>query len=196
MNFKPGDRVRFLDDVGEGKLVKIIDEHTVIVEDESGFEYEYPSKQLLFVENRSEEFDAYDAVEPNIRDIIDRNIDPAAVEKANEDFEVKYKNRQATNQRRRGEFMEVDLHMSVLVESEVGLQPGEKLEIQMSHFDRMLRRAENQRVSRVIFIHGVGQGVLRAEIRKVLDQYYPNASFHDANFGEYGHGATEVRLRR
>jgi hypothetical protein len=194
MTFKAGDRVRFLDDVGEGVVIKVVDENTILIEDDTGFQYDYPSRQLLLVENRHTEAEAYESVEPSLRDIIDRNIDPAAVEKANKDFEVKYKNNKATNQKRRGEFMEVDLHMSELVDSEIGIEPAEKLEIQMAHFDRMLKMAERQRIPRVIFIHGVGQGVLRAEIRKVINQYYPNASFHDASYSEYGHGATEVRL--
>lgn len=194
MEFTPGTRVRFLDDVGEATVVKIIDEDTVLIEDESGFEYEYATRQLLQIENRAKERDAYDGVEPSLREIIDRNIDPAEVKRATDDFDIKYKNHKATNQKRRGEHMEVDLHMSELVDNELGLDHGEKLDIQLRHFEKMLKMAERQRVPRVIFIHGIGQGVLRAEIRKMLDQFYPHCSFHDAPYHEYGHGATEVRI--
>jgi dsDNA-specific endonuclease/ATPase MutS2 len=196
MSIKVGDRVRFLSDTGEGLVVKILDEYRVMVEDESGFEYEHQIKDLLAVGARADEKEKYDLVEPDINEIIHRNMDVGAVEKADKDFTVKYKNRDATNSQRRGEHMEIDLHIHELVDNENGLDNGDKLEIQLGHFERMLKRAEEQKVSKVIFIHGVGQGVLRGEIRKIIENYYPKASFHDADFREYGYGATEVRISR
>lgn len=196
MSIKVGDRVRFLSDTGEGLVVKILDEYRVMVEDDSGFEYEHLIKDLLAVGARADEKEKYDLVEPDINEIIHRNIDADAVEKADKDFTVKYKNRNATNSQRRGEHMEIDLHIHELVDNETGLDNGGKLEIQLGHFERILKRAEEQKVSKVIFIHGVGQGVLRSEIRKIIENYYPKASFHDADFREYGYGATEVRISR
>ncbi len=194
MKIKVGDHVRFLNDVGEAKVLKIIDEHMALIEDESGFDYAHPIKELLIVHSREDEKEAYGKVEPNLRDILDRNIDKRAVKKAEEDFEVKYKNKEATRVQRKGEYMEIDLHIHELVDSERGLESRDKIDIQIRHFERMLKIAEEKKIRRVIFIHGVGQGVLRLEIRKLLNQYYPNATFHDADFNEYGHGATEVRL--
>jgi dsDNA-specific endonuclease/ATPase MutS2 len=45
-----------------------------------------------------------------------------------------------------------------------------------------------------VVIHGVGEGVLRHEIRKVLDIYHPNFEFQDASYEEFGYGATEIRI--
>ena len=196
MKVKVGDRVKFISDVGEGIVVKVIDDNRVLVEDESGFEYEHHVKDLLVMGDRLDEREAYDQVEPDINEIIHRNIDEKAVQKADKDFNVKYKNREATNMHRRGEHMEVDLHIHELVDNERGLGNGDKLQIQLSHFERTLKRAEQQKIPKVIFIHGVGQGVLRGEIRKLIEMYYPKASFHDADFREYGYGATEVRISR
>ena len=195
MDLKVGDRVRFLNDVGEAEVLFIRDKHTAIVRDETGFDYEYPLAELLKVSDRSAEYDAYDTVEPSYREILDRNIDSEAVKRAQDDFKLKYKNKDVTNLKRKGEMMEVDLHIHELVDSERGLSNGEIVEIQMEHFERMMRVAEEKKVSRVIFIHGVGQGVLRNEIRQSLEMYYPEASFHDADHREYGYGATEVRIR-
>jgi DNA-nicking Smr family endonuclease len=58
----------------------------------------------------------------------------------------------------------------------------------------MLRNAEEKKIPRVVFIHGVGQGVLRQEIRKILNDYYPHCEFMDAPYHTYGYGATEVRI--
>ena len=196
MKYKVGDRVRFLTDTGEGVIRQILEDGMVSVEDDTGFEYPHHIKDLLLVEDREEEVEKYKLVDPDITEIIHRNIDSRAVEKAERDFNMKYNNRNATIMKRKGEFMEVDLHIHELIDNERGLQSRDKLQIQLEHFERMLKRAEEQKIPKVVFIHGVGQGVLRNEIRKLIEMYYPRASFHDADFREYGYGATEVRLTR
>ncbi|MBN2261553.1 MAG: Smr/MutS family protein, partial [Prolixibacteraceae bacterium] len=56
--------------------------------------------------------------------------------------------------------------------------------------------AIKNRVKRVVFIHGVGNGVLKQEIAKRLSSKYARFQFQDASFKEYGFGATMVILRR
>ena len=90
--------------------------------------------------------------------------------------------------------MVIDLHIHELIEDQSGLQERTKLDVQLNHFERMMRIAGEQRVKRVIFIHGVGKGVLRNQIRTRLDSYYPDCNVRDANPREYGAGATEVIL--
>lgn len=192
--FRPGDRVRFLNETGEAKVIQMISAVEVLIEDESGFDYPYPANELVLIENTEREEEAYRSKEPGMREILTRNVDSSQLDRAQKDFKVKYKNEAATNARKRGEFLEVDLHMHELVDSDVGLDPGDKLDIQMKHFERMMRRAEQEHISRIVFIHGIGQGVLRSEIRKHLKMYYPHARFHDGSYAEYGYGATEVRL--
>lgn len=195
MDLKVGDKVRFLNDVGEGRVMSIKDEKTVIIQDTSGFDYEYAVAELLKVENKDAEYDAYDKVLPTTREILDRNMDSNAVASATADFKHKYNNLDATNMKRRGEMMEVDLHIHELVDSDAALSNGEIVQIQLNHFDRMMRRADELKIPKVIFIHGIGKGVLRDEIRQALEMYYPEASFHNADYREYGYGATEVRIR-
>ena len=88
--------------------------------------------------------------------------------------------------------MEVDLHLHELVDDMSGLKDRTKLDIQLNHFERMMKIALEQKIRRVIFIHGVGQGVLRHQIRSRLEMFYPNCSVRDANPREYGSGASEV----
>jgi DNA-nicking Smr family endonuclease len=90
---------------------------------------------------------------------------------------------------------EVDLHIHELLDNYERMTNGEIVTIQMEHFERMLAIAEKKKVKKVIFIHGVGQGVLRAEIRSFIKSYYPQCEFLDGNYQKYGHGATEVRFR-
>ena len=47
---------------------------------------------------------------------------------------------------------------------------------------------------KIVVIHGVGEGVLRHEIRKELDIYHPYFEYYDASYDQFGYGATEIRL--
>ncbi len=195
MKYKVGDKVRFLDEVGEATIKQIVNEKKVIIEDDSGFDYEYETKGLMLVSNRMEEYDAYDKVVPSEREIIDKNIDAEKVRQADKDFQAKYKSL-AEQAHKAFDFMEVDLHVHELVDTEAGLDAAAKLELQINHFERMLKNAERDRIRRVVFIHGVGQGVLRQKIRELLRMYYPNMTFHDADYRKYGYGATEIRIEK
>lgn len=195
MKFKVGDKVRFLDEVGEAVIKKIIDDDLVVVEDDSGFDYQYQAKGLMLANNRMEEYDAYDKVTPSEREIIDKNIDAEKVKVADKDFQNKYKSLEETYHKT-ADFMEVDLHIHELVDSETGMDATAKLELQIEHFERMLKNAERDRIRRIVFIHGVGEGVLRQKIRELLRMYYPNMTFHDADYRRYGYGATEIRIEK
>ena len=50
----------------------------------------------------------------------------------------------------------------------------------MSHFKSFLSHSIAKKSRKIVIIHGVGEGVLRHEIRKELDIYHPNFEFHDA----------------
>jgi dsDNA-specific endonuclease/ATPase MutS2 len=56
-----------------------------------------------------------------------------------------------------------------------------------------MKEAQAKRLTKIVFIHGVGEGVLRSEIRHELRKY-ENVEFLDGDYREYGQGATEVRL--
>jgi len=195
MRWKRGDRVRFLDQAGEGVITQIMDAHQCLVEDETGFDYPHQFSNLVpILQDKDSELKAYESIEPDIQEVLDRNMDEGAVKVARQDFQQKYKDREPGTFSR-DDFMEVDLHIHELVDNERGMESGDKLDLQIRHFERMMKRAEQKKFKRIVFIHGVGQGVLRAQIRKLIEQYYPNASFNDANYQEYGYGATEVRIR-
>jgi len=194
MEFKLGDRVKFLNDSGEGFVVAFPKIGWILVEDKEGFTYEHPAEELVLVGDWNKEYDKYEKTQPDIMDIVERNLDENIAKKANEQFKVLYKNRDATSIKRKGESMEVDLHIHELLDRHEGMSNGEIIQIQLQHFERTLRIAEEKKIPRVIYIHGIGQGVLRAEIRKMLHNYYPNCTFMDGPYQHYGYGATEVRI--
>lgn len=90
---------------------------------------------------------------------------------------------------------EVDLHIESIVESTEDMDPAEILRIQMDRFTTALEGAILAHQKRIIFIHGIGNGRLKYELRKVLDEKYNHLKYQDASFQEYGFGATLVFLK-
>lgn len=95
------------------------------------------------------------------------------------------------------EIVEVDLHIEQLIETTTaGLSNREILDIQLDKFHREMKLAVESNVKRIVFIHGVGNGVLKQEIAKKLQSTYARYNYQDASFQEYGFGATMVILKR
>ena len=86
---------------------------------------------------------------------------------------------------------EVDLHIEALTDDCSALSDHEKFETQMRFFQKCLNDAIVNHVHKVIFIHGVGAGVLKNEIINELKQY-KGLHYFDASMAKYGVGATEV----
>ena len=192
---KIGSEVKFLNDVGGGIVLEIFSDGTASVEGEDGFDMKYNLTELMLVSDSiTEQEEEYNNKLPDLAKIIAQDVNEERQKLIQKDFEIKYANVRATNQQRRGEHMVIDLHIHELIDDQSGLQDRTKLDIQLNHFERMMRIAGEQRIKRVIFIHGVGQGVLRNQIRTRLDSYYPDCTVRDANPREYGAGATEVIL--
>lgn len=91
---------------------------------------------------------------------------------------------------------EVDLHIEELVDNMSSLSNGEILRTQMDKFTSSLEIALASKTNKIVFIHGVGNGKLRYEIRKTLDSKYPDLQYQDASYAEYGYGATMVIIRK
>ena len=92
------------------------------------------------------------------------------------------------------QIVEVDLHIHELLDDFRGLSNSEMLEIQMRKFREELDNAMRKGIKKIVFIHGVGAGVLKLEIRKELDRMNKKLDYQDASFKEYGYGATLVRI--
>ena len=59
---------------------------------------------------------------------------------------------------------EVDLHINQLVENTRNLDNCDMLSMQLNTAKRKLEYAISKRFSKVVFIHGVGEGVLKREL--------------------------------
>lgn len=89
---------------------------------------------------------------------------------------------------------EVDLHIEALTPHPERLTDVEKHELQKRFFRTCLNHALLNGFKKVVFIHGVGRGVLKTEIHNELD-LYENVQYVDAPMSLYGAGATEVYIK-
>lgn len=97
-----------------------------------------------------------------------------------------------------GSVLEVDLHAGNIRQH----YPAAKnvpdcriLSVQLKLAEDSIEEALRKGIGTVIFIHGNGHGVLRAELEKLLAGY-PEVTFREASRLRYGTGAMEVTLKR
>ena len=84
----------------------------------------------------------------------------------------------------------VDLHIEGIPGSD-GIPEWAALEYQMDYFRQILRKNLKYKGKRIVFIHGVGDGVLASAIRKELDEVFALSCSY--TFGPMG--ATNVTIR-
>ena len=63
----------------------------------------------------------------------------------------------------------IDLHIEA-IPGGVNVPKGQQLLFQMDTFRRVIRENANRRGMKITFIHGIGDGILKAAIRKELDE--------------------------
>jgi len=90
--------------------------------------------------------------------------------------------------------VEVDLHIEELLDNYYGMSNFEIIQVQLSAVQKALDKAINEHCRKLTVIHGVGNGRLKQEVRKLLSAQYPKLSYHDGSYAKYGFGATEVNL--
>jgi hypothetical protein len=96
----------------------------------------------------------------------------------------------------KSDLVEIDLHIQQLLDDTRGLSNADMLKLQLDTFRKEMDNAIATGVKKIVFIHGVGDGVLKNELRRELQRKYPRYPFQDASFREYGFGATMAVLRK
>ncbi len=176
-NFKEGDRVEVIDDNITGVVISISDAF-ITIRTYEGFDMDFTASELVHTEG--------------MKSIKVSNIEVAQV-KANKEHTGKPKIRKIKVKERNAPKMEVDLHIHQLVPSSKGMSNYDMLNIQMETAKRQLEFAIRKRIQKVVFIHGVGAGVLKEELNYLFKRY-ENVKYYDADYQKYGLGATEVYI--
>ena len=89
--------------------------------------------------------------------------------------------------------MEIDLHIEKLVSHTRGMTNFDMLNRQLEEAEHCLEYGIEKGVYSIVFIHGIGEGVLKMELGSLFSRY--NLSYQDADYMRYGMGATEVFLQ-
>ncbi|WP_282136068.1 Smr/MutS family protein [Seonamhaeicola maritimus] len=179
MSFNVGDQVSVLDEDLSG-VVKNISGGMVSIETEDGFLLDFSEEELILKKPSSFKNQIFS--HSSLSSVVSEKEQP----KRHKQPKVKAKERfQPT--------LEVDLHINQLVKSPKGMSKHDMLTLQLDTAKRRLEFAINKRIQKVVFIHGVGEGVLKLELEYLFGRYN-NVKFYDANYQKYGLGATEVYI--
>ena len=177
MKFEIGDKVEVLDDALKGKVVAINGD-VVSIETTEGFALDFYEAELVKTSDEQNRLISSSNIS------MSQILQEKKIQKKPGSVRVKPKERNLPP-------MEVDLHIEKLVNSYRGMSNHEILNLQMDTAKRQIEFATRKRIQKIVFIHGVGEGVLKAELDYLLGRY-DNLKFYDADYQKYGVGATEV----
>ena len=97
--------------------------------------------------------------------------------------------------RKEGDPIVVDLHADEVLETTKGMNPTDILNYQLDVFRKKLQEHAKKKGTKIIFIHGKGEGVLRQALINDLRYRFKSYTYQDASFQEYGYGATQVTIK-
>ncbi|WP_130736281.1 Smr/MutS family protein [Flavobacterium sp. J27] len=179
-NLEIGDKVAVLDEAIEGVVTKINTEGITITTSDD-FILQFKAEELVKI-NKESLTNLFSS--KSIAQVLSEKEEP---EKRSFSKEKKSK---------KDDFvLEVDLHIEKLVPSAKGMSNFDILNIQIDTAKGQLDFAIKNRMQKLVFIHGVGEGVLKSELEFLLRRY-EQITFQEASFQKYGFGATEVYIKQ
>lgn len=179
MKFQVNDTVEVLDDALRGKVTAVKGD-TISIETTEGFLLDFHETELVQISTEQ-------------RRLISTSDVPISEIMKEKQQSKKPKSSRIKSKERNSPPMEVDLHIEKLVNSFKGMNNHDILTLQLDTARRQIEFATRKRIQKIVFIHGVGEGVLKAELDYLLGRY-ENLKFYDADYQKYGLGATEVYL--
>ena len=179
--FNKGDKVSVLDEAINGVVVSVKNKE-ITVETEDGFVMTFFANELIKVGDSGDLMNSIGRI--NVGEIAKEKEIPkprSFVKERKDKYEISAP--------------EFDLHIEKLVPNKRGMSNYDILTLQSETAKRHIEFAIKNRIPKIVFIHGVGEGVLKAELDFLLGRY-DNIHFQDANYQKYGLGATEVFIRQ
>ena len=176
MRFQIGNIVRGIDEAIEGEIVNI-SAQAITIRTIDDFDFAFQPHEIVVIEQNQQELSKFSDINNSLlREKLKESTTKKSVFKRDKSEVI----------------LEVDLHMEQLVPSTRNLDTFDILNYQLRHAKGKLEWAIAKRISKIIFIHGVGDGILKKELLGLLKRY--PVRFTDASFKKYGYGATEVSL--
>jgi dsDNA-specific endonuclease/ATPase MutS2 len=179
--FSRGDKVMVLDDAING-VVQSVKNNEVSIETQDGFVMTFFVNELIKVNDSSNLMD-------NIRSVNRTEIEKEKAIPKPRSFVKERKDKYEISA------PEFDLHIEKLVPNKRGMSNYDILTLQTETAKRHIEFAIRNRIPKIVFIHGVGEGVLKSELDFLLGRY-DNVVFQEGNYQKYGQGATEVYFKQ
>lgn len=173
-----GDKVSVLDDAIDGVVIEV-NGLEVTIETTDGFILTFKSKELITIDKGNSMNFSFNK---------NQVIGEKEVAKPN------YINKEKKNKKELP-VPDFDLHIEKLVKNYKAMNNFDILTKQLDTAKYHIEFAIRNRIPKIVFIHGVGEGVLKSELDFLLGRY-ENVSFQDANYQKYGQGATEVYFKQ
>lgn len=171
-----GNKVAVLDDVLKGKVIRIMGDE-ISIETSDGMVFKFNSSELVRIGIEQHELSKFsDINNALLKDKIAQNKPKKSLFKK-EKKEI---------------ILEVDLHINKLTKSTRNMDNYDMLNLQLDTAKSKVEFAISKRIPKIVFIHGVGEGVLRSELQRLLNKY--PVKYYDASYKKYGLGATEVYI--
>ena len=174
MEIKVGDEVQVIDELLKGKVTAITAVSIKFL-CEDGFEYTYPKSSIMFIDDDKKIHTAHKEHE-----ILKMAVEE--IEQKGTSIPILFK----------GKVPEFDIHIDCLAPDAEFKTQHDALLFQLDYARSVILKAIQQRIRRIVFIHGVGKGVLRNELRKLIGERFPGIEYFDGSYSKYGHGATEI----
>lgn len=174
MYLEIGNKVAVLDDILKGVVVNINGDE-ISVETTDGMIFKFNSSELVKIETEQHELSKFSDINNSLlKEKISQNTPKKSLFKKEKKEVV----------------LEVDLHINQLTKSTRNMDNFDMLNLQLDTAKHKVEFAISKRIPKIVFIHGVGEGVLRTELQRLLNKY--PVKFYDASYKKYGLGATEV----
>ncbi|MGB5394308.1 MAG: DNA mismatch repair protein MutS [Lutimonas sp.] len=170
--FKIGDTVAVVDEDLSGKIVQI-DLDQISFRSQDDFIFTYSKNELVLKEKLPAQ-------------ILFQDENKFRADK----IEIKRKTALSKKMLKKAPSLEVDLHIEKIIDHYRQLDNYQILEKQLDFAKHKIEFAQRKNIKKIVFIHGVGAGVLKYELLRVLKNY--PVEINEASYAQYGEGATEI----
>ncbi|SCY79231.1 Smr/MutS family protein [Flavobacterium caeni] len=181
MKFSKGDRISVLDEAIDGVVVSVQND-VATVETDDGFMMTFNVNEIIKLNDSNNLY----------KNTGSHNLNQVKKEKEEPKPRSFVKEKKPAREAGVPEF---DLHIEKLVKNFKQMSNYDILTLQTETAKRHIDFAIKNRIPKIVFIHGVGEGILKAELDFMLARY-DNIVFQDASYQKYGQGATEVLFKQ
>lgn len=151
MQFTIGDKVLFKKDDLKGEIIRVNSLYKVTVLTTDGFEMSISIKDLVKVESGTDKAISYGEIGYS-KDKIAKTL-------------------KSQKQENSQSILKVDLHIELLTDNFQYMDNFEIVQIQLDLCQKKIEKALNSNYQKIIIVHGIGTGVLKAEVHKLLSHY-------------------------